>query len=210
MKTKLFDQKAKEAGDITLKDEVFKAEVKESVLAQYVFAYLSNQRQSNAHTKDRSEVAGSGKKPWRQKGTGKARVGTKQNPLWKGGGVAFGPRNNRNWKKNMNKKFRQAALRQSLSKISENKAIKVLNQIKLDEKKPLTKQAQEVVKAFGSPKKMTLVTEALDEKSIKAFNNIKNAKVIYVKDLNAYDVLNSGMLLIEDNARKYLESKLIK
>lgn len=210
MKTKLFDQKAKEAGDITLKDEVFKAEVKESVLAQYVFAYLSNQRQSNAHTKDRSEVAGSGKKPWRQKGTGKARVGTKQNPLWKGGGVAFGPRNNRNWKKNMNKKFRQAALRQSLSKISENKAIKVLNQIKLDEKKPLTKQAHEVVKAFGSPKKMTLVTEALDEKSIKAFNNIKNAKVIYVKDLNAYDVLNSGMLLIEDNARKYLESKLIK
>lgn len=208
MKVKVFDQKGKENGELTLSDDVFKATVNVDVLSQYVYGYLSNQRQANAHTKDRSEVAGSRKKPWRQKGTGRARVGTKQNPIWKGGGVAFGPTNERNWKKNMNKKFKQAAMKQSLSKSIAEKELMFVNEIKVDEKKPLTKQAIQVLKSFKNPKKMTIVTSEVKSPLVSAFGNIPKSQVIYVKDLNAYDILNAGQLLIEEKAAKILDEKL--
>ena len=93
MKVKVIDTTGKSISEKELDKAVFGVEVKDSILSQYVFAFLSNQRQGNAHTKDRSEVRGGGKKPWRQKGTGRARFGSSRNPLWRGGGVAFGPTN---------------------------------------------------------------------------------------------------------------------
>lgn len=209
MKVEMFDTKGKKQKDVIASDAVFAVKVNEDVLAQYVYAYLSNQRQANAHTKDRSEVAGSRSKPWRQKGTGRARVGTKQNPIWKGGGVAFGPKNIRNFKKRLNKKFKKAAMRQSLSTAVAQDSVKVVDTIAIDEKKPLAKQVVSLQNAFDTHK-LTIVTELVNKPLVLAAQNIKNVQVVYVQDLNPYDILTGGLVLLEDNARKYLESTLVK
>ncbi|BCX14281.1 MAG: 50S ribosomal protein L4 [Candidatus Dojkabacteria bacterium] len=211
MKVKVYDQKAKEVGELTLDDGIFDTEVDDSILSQYVYVYLSNQRQGNAHTKDRSEVAGSGRKPWRQKGTGRARVGTKQNPIWRGGGVAFGPRNTVNWKKSLNKKFKKVAFRHSLSKVFDRDSVRVMESLSVDADKALTKAVSNILSNFDNQEqnhKYTLVTNELNEKLIKGANNLPGVSVVYVKDLNPYYVLNAGMLLIEKEAISYLQEKL--
>ncbi|GIW58796.1 MAG: 50S ribosomal protein L4 [Candidatus Dojkabacteria bacterium] len=211
MKVKVYDQKAKEVDELTLDDGIFDIEVDDSILSQYVYVYLSNQRQGNAHTKDRSEVAGSGRKPWRQKGTGRARVGTKQNPIWRGGGIAFGPRNTVKWKRSLNKKFKKVAFKHSLSKAFDGNSVRVVKSLNIDADKALTKAVSNVLSNFNNQeqnRKYTLVTNDLNEKLVKGANNLPKVSVVYVKDLNPYDVLNAGLLLIEKEAISYLQEKL--
>jgi large subunit ribosomal protein L4 len=212
MKLKVYNEKAEVIEEIDVNDLVFDQEVKDSTLAQYVYVYLSNQRQGNAHTKDRSEVAGSRKKPWRQKGTGRARVGTRQNPIWRGGGVAFGPRNTVNWKRSMNRKTKDLVFRGALSRILKSGFLKVVKDLNVESSKPLTKQAVSLIHTFNDNKtnKITLVTESKKEDLMRAVSNVPEARVVFVRDMNPYDVLNAGMLLIEKGAISYLEEKLGK
>lgn len=210
MKVKVFSQKGKELEEITLKKEVFDVDVNQVVLSQYVFSYLSNQRESNAHSKTRAEVSGGGKKPWRQKGTGRARFGSSRNPIWTGGGVSFGPRNNANYKKAMTKKFKLAAMRNALSLSLDENTLNIVDKFEIDTKKPMAKQAVAVTKAFESPKKVLVVTNELKKDVINAFSNVKNAKVTYLGELSVYDILTGGKILIEKDAVTKLSEKLDK
>lgn len=210
MKLSVFDQKGKEVKKIEVSQSLFAKDINKNIIAQYVYSYLSNQRQGNAHTKDRSEVAGTGRKPWKQKGTGRARVGTKQNPIWRGGGVAFGPTNLVNWKKKLNKKFKAAAFRNAMGALNKNKGMKVIDEIKVDPKKPLTKQALALKGALELGDKFLIVTGNLNKDLVSAFDNLKGGVVKNVADLNAYDILKNKTVLFEENAIQTLDKKYSK
>lgn len=203
MKVDLYNQNAKKIDKkVDLPDEIFNSEVNEYILSQSVYVYLNNQRESNAHTKDRSEVSGGGKKPWRQKGTGRARAGSSRSPIWKGGGVTFGPTNSRNFKKKLTKNSRMIAFRSSLSKLNSQDLICVVDKIDLNDSK-LTSQASAIVSNFET-EKITIVAPTVDKKLINAFANIANSNVVYVKELSVYDILNSGKLIILEESLDYI------
>lgn len=206
MKLDLYNHKAKKVGDVEVADAIFGSSVNPKVLSQYVFAYLSNQRQANAHTKDRAEVRGGGKKPWRQKGTGRARAGSNRSPLWKGGGVTFGPTNNRNWKKQLTKSFIGAAFRNTFSNLVSEDRLRVVENLDIEGEK-LTKEAVGIKDNFGATKKLTVVTATKKDNLIKGFANVENARVVLVTDLNAFDLINGGTVLIEQDSLKYISEK---
>ena len=205
MKADLYSQKAKKVGDVELSDSIFNAEVNNKVLAQYVYIYLSNQRQGNANTKDKSEVRGGGKKPFAQKGTGRARAGSTRSPIWSGGGVTHGPTSEVNWKRKTTKSFRKSAIKNALSKLNKESNLKVVDAIEVKEGN-LTKQALDIVKDFGNPKKITIVAGENNKNLINSFSNLKTANVIAANELNAYDILNSGILVIDQKALEFINN----
>lgn len=202
MNLPVFDTKAKKVSDVEVNESVFNSRVNEKVLAQYVYVYLSNQRESNANTKDRSEVRGGGKKPWKQKGTGRARVGSIRSPIWKGGGVTFGPTNNTNWKRKLTKSFRASAFRSIFSKLQKEDLIRIVDSFVF--KEPSTKEAIEIKTNFDNAKKITIVTSKKNENLIKSFSNVKKANVVMVSEVNVYDLLNGGKVLVEKDALDYI------
>ncbi len=211
MKIDVLDQKGKKTTQIELDKNIFGIKVNPKVISQYLYMYLSNQRQSNAHTKDRSEVRGGGKKPYKQKGTGRARFGSSRNPIWTGGGVSMGPTNLANYKKSINKKFKKAVLKNVLSYKVSNNELKVINEYKIQEDKPLTKQTVELLeKIANESKKALLVIQEYNSKIIDSFNNLKNAKVVNIKELNSYDIYNGGTVIFEEEALKYITENLKK
>ncbi len=206
MNLDLYNQKGKKVGESEVKDTLLVEKVNDQVLSQYVYIYLSNQRQGNAQTKDRSEVSGGGKKPWKQKGTGRARVGSIRSPIWRGGGVTFGPTNGVNWKRKTTRSFRSAAFRNAITKIINEKIVKVVEDLKVEEKKPLTKQGVEIIANFDNPKKVTIITSERKDDLKRAFANLKNSKIISVNRLNVYDLLTGGTILVEAKALEYINN----
>ncbi len=209
MKVDVFNQKNKKVSDIEVKDFTEDGKVNNKVLAQYIYIYQSNQRQGNAQTKDRSQVSGGGKKPFAQKGTGKARAGSIRSPIWRGGGITFGPTTGVNWKKKTTKNFRRSALQNAFSKAFKEDIVKIVDEIKFKEG-GLTKQALDVVQNFGNPKKLMIVTLDKNENVLNAFSNVKNAKIIMVNRLNPYELLASGTVLIEQKALDFINEKFNK
>jgi large subunit ribosomal protein L4 len=201
METKILNIEGTEIGKSNLPDSVFNQKPQKHFLHEVIVAYLTNKRQGSACTKVRSEVSGGGRKPWKQKGTGRARHGSIRSPLWKGGGVVFGPRP-RNYEQVLSKKKKRLALVQSLSaQFAENKVI-VVDKFELEEAK--TKKLNTILQALKSGKKPMLVTCKKDEKILLAGKNITGFKSMVVKDLNAYDVLNSTKVIITASALKKL------
>lgn len=209
MKVDVINQKGKSVSKLDVQDDVFGVDPKQSIIAQYVYAYLSNQRESNAHTKTRAEVSGGGRKPWRQKGTGRARFGSTRNPIWTKGGVAFGPRNTVNWKKNLTKKFRRAALKHALSALMKAENIKVVEQLVFDEKKPLTKQATDFIKSIEVKKCVVVVSEK-NSTIQNAFSNIQSAKVVTVNDVNVYDLVSNGTIIFDTESIQKIQDRITK
>lgn len=206
MNAKVFDITAKQTkGEVELADTVFGAQINDALLAQYVFVYLANQRETISHTKTRGEVSGGGRKPWRQKGTGRARVGSTRSPIWRKGGVVFGPRKERNWKKEISKSMKLGALRSAFSAKQAKGDLMVVDNFVPAETK-LTQQARSLMDAFAA-RKLTFVVGVHDPRTVKAFNNVPGARVILVSDLNAYDVLNSGKLLLDKAATEFINEK---
>ncbi len=204
MNLPVVDIKATKISEVEVSDSVFNSSVNDKVLAQYVYVYLSNQRESNANTKDRSEVRGGGKKPWAQKGTGRARAGSSRSPLWKGGGVTFGPTNKTNWKRKLTKSFKAAAFRNAFSKINKAGLLNIVDTLEV--KEPSTKEAVSIQESFENPKKMMIVTSKKNENLIKSFSNIKKARVVLVSEVNVYDLLNAGKVLLEKDALDYINN----
>jgi large subunit ribosomal protein L4 len=149
----------------------------------YVKAYLANQRAGTAHTKTRGEVSGGGKKPFRQKGLGRARQGSIRAPQWVGGGVAHGPRNERDWSQKINKKQKRVALKYALNEKAENGKIFVVDNIKIESGK--TKDAQKWLNEINQ-RDYLIVVDEMDEKTFLAFRNIPNVYIITPEELNAY------------------------
>ncbi len=221
MESKIYNQEGKEAGKITLPESVFGLPMNMDLLHQVVVSMQSNARTNIAHAKDRSEVRGGGKKPWKQKGTGRARHGSRRSPIWIGGGVTHGPTKDRNYTKKINKKMKVKALYTALSgKLNDNEIIFVDN---LDFSEPKTAKAGVVLKALAGVKgyetlatkkqNVALITTfTKDENVYKSFGNFGNIAIEEVRNLNPVDLLSYKYLIMvnPDESIKFLEEKLIK
>ncbi|MEA3449867.1 MAG: 50S ribosomal protein L4 [Patescibacteria group bacterium] len=211
---KTYNIKGEESGKIKLDEKVFAVKTNEALVHQVMVAQTANERQMIAHTKDRSEVRGGGRKPWRQKGTGRARAGSSRSPIWIGGGVTFGPRNERNFKKQINKKMKQKALLMVLSDKVESKQIFVLDELSYE--KPNTKQAAEmfekIVKKDNKENKISIlvVNGKVDKKAWYSIRNLVGAKYINIDNINILDLLKKKNLFLTKEAVKILEEKYSK
>ncbi|HCX03865.1 MAG TPA: 50S ribosomal protein L4 [Clostridiales bacterium] len=199
-KIALYNMSGEQAGEIDLNDDVFNIEVNEHVMYEAVKTYMANQRQGNQSTKTRSEVRGGGRKPWRQKGTGRARAGTIRSPLWKGGGVVFAPKQ-RDYSKKLPKKIKRLAMKSAFSSKVINNEMVVLDELKLDEIK--TKRITEVLSNLKVDKKALIVTD--DKNVYFSARNIKGVKTASVNTLNVYDILNYDKFIITKDALKKVE-----
>jgi large subunit ribosomal protein L4 len=219
MEAKIYNNTGKEAGNISLPDAVFGLPYNADLVHQVFTSMNSNLRANTAKTKDRSEVSGTGKKPWKQKGTGRARHGSKRSPIWVKGGVAHGPSNERNYKKKINKKMARAALFVALSEKLRNGQILFVDSLTPKEMK--TKEASKMLTALsvvsgfdrlaGSQKVVAHI--AFDKKEdvvTKSFNNIPFVETAELRNLNLLDVLNRRYLIIVNpkDSVAFLEAKL--
>lgn len=191
-------------GTMEVSDAVFAAEVNKPVLHQVVVNYLANQRQGTQSTKTRTEVRGGGAKPWRQKGTGRARQGSIRAPQWTGGGVALGP-NPRSYRFSVNKKVRRLALRSALSAKYADYKVFVVDGLEVDEIK--TSKIAALLKGLEVSKAL-IVTADADEKIYKSARNIKNVTPTHVGTLNTYDVLKHDAFIVSKDAVAKIEEVL--
>ena len=199
---KVVDMTGKEVRSLELSDKVFGAEVKAAVLHMAVRAFLMNQRQGTQSTLTRTEVSGGGKKPWKQKGSGRARQGSTRSPQWTHGGVALGPKP-RDYRVTLNRKVRRSALFGALSSKVAGGEFIVVDSIATE--KFSTKTMVSMLSAIGAEGKALVVLANNDEKTVKSFANIPGVKTAQFNTLNAYDVLNCGKLVIAEEAVKKIE-----
>ncbi|MDQ1284131.1 MAG: ribosomal protein [Patescibacteria group bacterium] len=205
MKIEIYNIDGKKVEDVEVSDSVFGLPENDELLHQVYVALSANQRQVLAHTKTRGERAGSGIKPWRQKGTGRARVGSVRTPVWRKGGIVFGPRNDRNFKQKINKKMNEKAILLALSGKLKDGQIKIVDKFDFSEKKTKT-----VVKVITNleMKGRTLMAFSEGEKELRiASRNIKTVKNILTSQLNVLDILDNKSLLFTKESVKYLEEK---
>ena len=204
---KVVNMAGAEVGTMTLSDAVFAADVNGAVLHTAVKAYLANQRQGTQSTLTRTEVSGGGKKPWRQKGTGRARQGSTRAPQWTHGGIALGPKP-RTYTIKLNKKVKRLALFGALSsKVAAGEMI-VVDKIAATEYK--TKTMAAMLSAVGAGKKALVVLPEVDEKVIASFANIPGAKTTLTTTLSVYDILNCNTLVFAQDAVKKIEEVYAK
>ena len=198
----VLDMNGKKVSTIELSDAVFGMTPNEKVMHAAVVNFLANQRQGAQSTKTRSEVSGGGKKPWRQKGTGRARQGSIRSPQWTHGGIALGPKP-RDYSYRLNKKVKRLAMVSALSAKAQAGEMVVIDKIEAAEYK--TKTVAAMLKAVDATKKALIVTPAVDEKLVKSAANLAGVSTTVVGQINTYAVLNGGKLVISADAAKKLE-----
>ena len=198
---KLYNMKREEVGNLNLSDVLFNAEYNESVIHQAIVTRLSNERQGTKSTLTRSEVRGGGAKPWRQKGTGRARQGSIRAPQWVHGGVVFAPKP-RDFEKKMNAQMKKGAFISALSAMMKENAIVVVDNMNIDAK---TKAAVKVLGALKTNRRVTVVTENVNENALRAFANLADASVTTADILNTYDLVVSDYVVITKDAIKKIE-----
>ena len=198
----VYNQEGRKTSKLDLADSVFGIEPNKYAIHLAVVSYLAAQRQGTQSTLTRSEVSGGGAKPWRQKGTGRARQGSTRSPQWTHGGIALGPKP-RKYKVNVNKKVKRLAMKSALSsKVAESEML-VLNKLELEEIK--TKAVAEMLSKLKTGKKVLIVLAENDEKVYKSARNIKGVKVATVNTLCVYDILNCTDLVVLKDAAKKIE-----
>lgn len=193
------------AGELELSEDVFGVKRKDSVIHQVYVSQYANQREILAHTKTRAERAGSGRKPWKQKGTGRARVGSVRSPLWRKGGITFGPTLLRNFKKKVNKKMNLLAIRMVLSGKLADKELVIIDKYDIsDNKTKALAKGLANLKIKGS----AIVAFGKEEKEkMLASRNISKVGHAFIENLNVYDMLNSKYLVLSQEGVKFLEEK---
>lgn len=206
-KAKLYNKEGQEKGDIQLNPSIFEVEANAILLKQAVEAILANRRLVLADTKNRGEVRGGGKKPWKQKGTGRARQGSIRSPLWKGGGVTFGPTTDRNFSKKINKKARTKALFMALSNKVGNEKTMVIEDLEASEGK--TKELLKVLKNIKFSRGLVVLPK-MDKLVVRALNNLPKIEVISANSLNVYDVMKAKTLLVVATALPEIEKTFLK
>lgn len=201
-KVALYDITGSQIGDVELSDDIFGVEINTHVMYEAVKNYLANQRQGTQSAKTRAEVRGGGRKPWRQKGTGRARQGSIRSPQWKGGGVVFAPKP-RDYSYKLPKKIKRLALKSALSSKVQDQEIIVVDSLVLDA--PKTKDMIKVLSNLKANKKTLVVIPERDENLILAARNIPGVKTAYVNTINVYDILNCDSFLITKDAVNKVE-----
>lgn len=203
MEYPLYNKEAQEIGKVDLPDEVFGLPLNKDLIYQVTTSQMSNRRQVIAHTKGRGEVRGGGKKPWRQKGTGRARHGSIRSPIWKGGGVTFGPTKDRNFKKKINTKMARKAMFVALSSKVKDKQLAILDDMKLEniKTKEVAMMYKQMAKLMNTKSaKILIVTPGNDSKLQLSARNIPKLSTMEVRNLNALDILaNKNLLLLKDS-----------
>lgn len=195
-----------EVEELDLSPAVWEAPVNDALMHQVVVAYLANQRAGSASTKGRAEVRGGGRKPWRQKGLGRARHGSIRSPIWRGGGVTFGPKP-RDYRKSVNKKARRNALKSALSAVNEESAITFLDEIDLP--RPKTRDIVQMLRVLGlENRKVLIVMPERDDTAYRSVRNIPNVSIMRAEDLNTYEVLNAEHLIVVRDAVPVIEGVL--
>ena len=198
----LFNIEGKKVGDVSLNEKVFNVEVNKAVLHQVVVAQLANKRQGTQSTKTRAEVRGGGIKPWRQKGTGRARQGSIRSPQWAGGGIVFAPKP-RDYSYSIPKKVKRLAMKSVLtSKVNEGKII-VVDAIEMET--PKTKDFIKMLSAVNAGKKSLVVTAENSPVVVKSGRNIPGVKVAFANVINVYDIMNHESFIITKDAVKKVE-----
>ena len=196
------NMKGEAVGSIELSDKIFAADINEAVLHAATRAYLLNQRQGTQSTLTRTEVSGGGRKPWRQKGTGRARQGSTRAPQWTHGGVALGPKP-RSYRTDLNKKTKRVALYSALSAKVANNNLVVVDKIETEGFS--TKTMAAMLKALGAEKKALVVLPTADKTIVKSFANIPGVKTALYNTINVYDILNADKFIVTEAAVKMLE-----
>lgn len=200
-KIDVLDVKGNVVGDVELSEAIFGIEPNEHVVHEVVVALLANRRQGTRSALTRSEVRGGGRKPWRQKGTGRARAGTIRSPLWKGGGVIFAPKS-RDYSKKVNKKVKALAMKSVFSAKAQDNELRVLNQLVMDV--PKTKEMIAVLNNINAQKALIVLPEN-NEAIIRSANNIPKVATTTVNELNVYNMLKYDVLIMTQEALQKIE-----
>lgn len=209
MKADLYNQKGEVAGSVVLPKEIFEVKFNADLVHQVAVVLSANQRQVSAHTKNRGEVRGGGKKPWRQKGTGRARHGSIRSPIWKGGGITFGPRTDRIFGRDIPKKMRRKALFMVLSQKANEKQIVVLDDIILEKGK--TKEMARSLQNLPCQNQTTLIAlPNYDKKIFLASRNIKGTTIDDSRNLSVLELLNHKYLLLTKESIKTIKDTFLK
>jgi large subunit ribosomal protein L4 len=214
LKIKVYNQSVEAVKDLELADKIFGVKASNELLHQAVIAQMANARQVLAHTKDRSEVSGGGKKPWKQKGTGRARSGSSRSPIWIGGGVTFGPTKDRNFKKKINQKMKQKALFMAFSDKLATNSLVVIDNLEFQEYK--TKKFNEMLTSLekkvllNERRDILIVNETKEEKAKYSSRNLKGVKIINLENINLVDLLNYKNLLLTESVVKVLTDRYNK
>lgn len=198
----VYNQEGRKTSKLELADSVFGIEPNADAMHLAVVSYLANQRQGTQSTLTRSEVSGGGAKPWRQKGTGRARQGSTRSPQWTHGGIALGPKP-RKYKVELNKKVRRLAMKSALSTKVADEEMMVVNKVELEGIK--TKAIVEILAKLKAAKKTLIVTDGVDEVIYKSARNIEGVKVVTVNTLCVYDILNCDSFVVLKDAAKKIE-----
>ena len=201
-KVNVYNMSGEAVSELELNSAVFEITPNVSVMHAVVKAYLANQRQGTQSAKTRSEVSGGGRKPWRQKGTGRARQGSTRAVQWKGGGVAFAPKP-RDYRQSVNKKVRALAMRSALSAKLASGELIVVDNIALEEYK--TKKVVEMLKALNVDRKALIVMPEKNDYLVKSASNIPGVKTALTNTINVYDILNGGKFVVTVDAIKRIE-----
>jgi large subunit ribosomal protein L4 len=206
MKAKRFGSDGKAMADVDLPKELFEAPVNEHLIWEAVKGYLANQRQGNAATKNRAQVSGGGRKPWKQKGTGRARAGSNTSPLWPGGGVAFGPRP-REYTHHMNAKAKLRALCGALTARANDGGVFILETPSLE--KPKTKTMAELIQKVGlGDKKVLWIFDQIDAKALKSTRNLARVRTSESRTLHTYELMNCDCLVLTESGLKSLAERV--
>ncbi len=201
----VLSQEGKSKGKVKLDDSVFACEINEVLIREVLNQYLGNQRSGTASTKTRAEARGGGAKPWRQKGTGRARAGTIRSPIWKGGGVTFGPRP-RSYYLNIPVKKRKGALRSALSALQKDGKIRILDSIKFD--KPKTKDFISFLKGLKLEGKTLFIVENNNENALLSCRNLPKVRMVPYNNINIFDLLDCDNLVLTKESAKKIEEIL--
>jgi large subunit ribosomal protein L4 len=204
-----YNQQGQEIGQTLLPKEIFDVPFKADLVHQVVVSQMANRRRVIAHTKGRGEVRGGGRKPWRQKGTGRARAGSIRSPLWRGGGVTFGPRKEKVFKKKIPKKMRRKALFMVLSEKVKNNLLILLDKLEIE--KPKTKLITEILEKLPSKRESTLIVLPHYNKNlILAARNLPKVETLLARNLNALDILSFKYLLMPKDSIKVIKETFLK
>lgn len=229
LKTQVYTQTGEKVKELELNPKIFAVTPKESVLHQVATAQMANSRESIAHTKNKSEVSGGGKKPWRQKGTGRARHGSSRSPIWVGGGITFGPRNIRNFSQKVNKKMKTKALFMCFSDKTNNSALTILDNLTLTKGKTnelvkviknlktvlalKTKSEKNINKSFDLKKhklSLLIIIDKSDKLIFNAGSNLMNLKITTADSLNVLDLLKYEKVLMTEACLAVMEKTYLK
>ena len=204
----LYNQEGKSVGQVELSNKVFGLKPNRGLIEQAIVTTLTNRRQVLAHTLTKGEVRGGGRKPWRQKGTGRARHGSIRSPQWKGGGVIFGPRKNRNFEIKMNAAAKRKALLMSLSDKVLGERLAVIDGLKFEG--PKTKMFAAMLKALPHKKTNLIVLPSTDMMVVKSARNIPGVTIIRADSLNTYDIVGHQQVFVLQEALPVIEKTFVK